>query len=247
MPPFLPLCDERPDETEHCARTRGASADALRRACRRRPAALLSPRQPTPPLAPDRSSPGTARQLRSTSCPPRVCSRLVRPSDPQARPRARFRAASPLPLAFARPRPGPSRPARRRLSLTMSALPSPVPAPATPEEVETYSTWALTILCSLLIGALWMSYYLQVRKIRAIHETVVSIFAGTSRCAERSGSSRVTRRCQGLCLLVALVPACVCQAWSSGSCCGWRPGTSSERCSYVPLPILRAFWQPADL
>lgn len=61
-----------------------------------------------------------------------------------------------------------------------------MPAPVTPEEVETYSTWALTILCSLLIGALWMSYYLQVRKIRAIHETVVSIFAGKSRACRQS-------------------------------------------------------------
>ncbi|CED82725.1 sodium hydrogen exchanger [Phaffia rhodozyma] len=55
---------------------------------------------------------------------------------------------------------------------------SSVIANPTPEEEETYSTWALTILCFLLIGALWTSYYLQVRKIRAIHETVISIFAG---------------------------------------------------------------------
>ncbi|ORX55681.1 sodium/hydrogen exchanger [Hesseltinella vesiculosa] len=41
-----------------------------------------------------------------------------------------------------------------------------------------YSAWALLILVSLLIGALWTSYYLQLRKIRAIHETVVSIMAG---------------------------------------------------------------------
>lgn len=53
--------------------------------------------------------------------------------------------------------------------------PSPIP---TPEEEESYSSWALCILCMLLIGALWMSYYLQVRRIRAVHETVVSIFAG---------------------------------------------------------------------
>jgi sodium/hydrogen exchanger-like protein 6/7 len=56
-----------------------------------------------------------------------------------------------------------------------SSSPNPVP---TPEEEESYSSWALCILCMLLIGALWMSYYLQVRRIRAVHETVVSIFAG---------------------------------------------------------------------
>ena len=38
--------------------------------------------------------------------------------------------------------------------------------------------WGLCILCILLIVALCSSYYLQVKKIRAVHETVVSIFAG---------------------------------------------------------------------
>ncbi|KAG2223478.1 hypothetical protein INT45_001226 [Circinella minor] len=47
-----------------------------------------------------------------------------------------------------------------------------------PMEEEVYSSWALLILTSLLIGALWTSYYLQLRKIRAIHETVISIMAG---------------------------------------------------------------------
>ena len=47
-----------------------------------------------------------------------------------------------------------------------------------PMEEEVYSSWALLILTSLLIGALWASYYLQLRKIRAIHETVISIMAG---------------------------------------------------------------------
>lgn len=44
---------------------------------------------------------------------------------------------------------------------------------------ELYSSWALLILVSLLIATLWMSYYLQLKKIRAVHETVVSIFGGT--------------------------------------------------------------------
>jgi len=43
---------------------------------------------------------------------------------------------------------------------------------------ELYSSWALLILVSLLIATLWMSYYLQLKKIRAVHETVVSIFGG---------------------------------------------------------------------
>lgn len=43
---------------------------------------------------------------------------------------------------------------------------------------ELYSSWALLILVVLLIATLWMSYYLQLKKIRAFHETVVSIFGG---------------------------------------------------------------------
>ncbi|RHZ46791.1 hypothetical protein Glove_606g123 [Diversispora epigaea] len=46
------------------------------------------------------------------------------------------------------------------------------------EEQSLYSSWALLIQTSLLILALWTSYYLQIKQIRAIHETVVSIFAG---------------------------------------------------------------------
>ncbi|CAG7852884.1 Uncharacterized Na(+)/H(+) antiporter C15A10.06 [Serendipita indica DSM 11827] len=46
------------------------------------------------------------------------------------------------------------------------------------EVEELYSSWSLFIVCVLLILSLWTSYYLQIKKIRAIHETVVSIFAG---------------------------------------------------------------------
>ncbi|KAK7207936.1 Sodium/hydrogen exchanger family-domain-containing protein [Myxozyma melibiosi] len=49
---------------------------------------------------------------------------------------------------------------------------------ADPSKQELYSSWALLILILLLIGSLWTSYYLQVRKIQAVHETVVSIFSG---------------------------------------------------------------------
>ncbi|CAG8443467.1 8319_t:CDS:2 [Ambispora gerdemannii] len=46
------------------------------------------------------------------------------------------------------------------------------------DDQEYFSAWALLIQTSLLAGALWTSYYLQIKKIRAVHETVVSIFAG---------------------------------------------------------------------
>ncbi|KAF2657432.1 sodium/hydrogen exchanger [Lophiostoma macrostomum CBS 122681] len=43
---------------------------------------------------------------------------------------------------------------------------------------EVYTSWALSILIVLLILALFTSYILQTRKIQAVHETVLSIFAG---------------------------------------------------------------------
>ncbi len=46
------------------------------------------------------------------------------------------------------------------------------------EEEGFYLSWALLIQTSLLILSLCSSYYLQYKQIRAIHETVVSIFAG---------------------------------------------------------------------
>ncbi|PIA13964.1 sodium/hydrogen exchanger [Coemansia reversa NRRL 1564] len=47
-----------------------------------------------------------------------------------------------------------------------------------PEEEERVSAQALLILVSLLIAALLTSYYLQRWRIRSVHETVLSIFAG---------------------------------------------------------------------
>ncbi|TFK36573.1 Sodium/hydrogen exchanger family-domain-containing protein [Crucibulum laeve] len=47
-----------------------------------------------------------------------------------------------------------------------------------PDEEEYYSSWSLFLVCVLLILSLWTSYYLQIKKIRAVHETLVSIFAG---------------------------------------------------------------------
>ena len=58
----------------------------------------------------------------------------------------------------------------------MDAAPSPTLPDA--EEVEYYSSWSLFLVCLLLILSLWTSYYLQIKRIRAVHETVVSIFAG---------------------------------------------------------------------
>jgi hypothetical protein len=46
---------------------------------------------------------------------------------------------------------------------------------------EVFTSWALSILITLLIVALFTSYILQTRKIQAVHETVLSIFAGTRR------------------------------------------------------------------
>ena len=43
---------------------------------------------------------------------------------------------------------------------------------------EFFSSWALFIMIMLLIFALFTSYILQQRKIQAVHETVLSIFAG---------------------------------------------------------------------
>jgi sodium/hydrogen exchanger-like protein 6/7 len=47
-----------------------------------------------------------------------------------------------------------------------------------PVTEEIFSSWALFILLVLLIGALFSSYYLQQKRIQAIHETVLSIFYG---------------------------------------------------------------------
>lgn len=47
-----------------------------------------------------------------------------------------------------------------------------------PVTEEIFSSWALFILLTLLCAALWSSYFLQQRRIKAIHETVLSIFYG---------------------------------------------------------------------
>ena len=61
-----------------------------------------------------------------------------------------------------------------------------VAAPAEAGQKEIFSSWALFILITLLILALFTSYMLQSKKIQAVHETVISIIAGgktMSNCA----------------------------------------------------------------
>ena len=70
----------------------------------------------------------------------------------------------------------------------MSNWPTPVnflaaPAPSSTtgpiaEEEEYYSSWSLFLVCLLLILSLFTSYYLQIKRIRLLHETLVAIFAG---------------------------------------------------------------------
>ena len=59
----------------------------------------------------------------------------------------------------------------------MQAAPAPTATPI-PEEEEYYSSWSLFLVCMLLILSLWTSYYLQIKRIRMVHETLVSIAAG---------------------------------------------------------------------
>jgi solute carrier family 9 (sodium/hydrogen exchanger), member 6/7 len=45
---------------------------------------------------------------------------------------------------------------------------------------EMFSSWAIFISITLLIIAFFTSYIMQQQKITAVHETVISIFAGAS-------------------------------------------------------------------
>jgi hypothetical protein len=62
-------------------------------------------------------------------------------------------------------------------SYTTNTAP-PTPSAPAAEDEEFYSSWSLFLVCLLLILSLWTSYYLQIKRIRAVHETTVSIFAG---------------------------------------------------------------------
>ncbi|KIY44879.1 sodium/hydrogen exchanger, partial [Fistulina hepatica ATCC 64428] len=63
---------------------------------------------------------------------------------------------------------------------TVAAVAAPPSTSTTPvpEEEEFYSSWSLFLVCMLLVLSLWTSYYLQIKRIRAVHETLVSILAG---------------------------------------------------------------------
>lgn len=58
---------------------------------------------------------------------------------------------------------------------------------------EIFSSRALFILILLLIAALFASYMLQHKKIQAVHETVLSIFAGMARPIEPCRLSETDR------------------------------------------------------
>lgn len=67
---------------------------------------------------------------------------------------------------------------------TTSPSPSPSsgsdmdPPPPEAEQTERFSSLALFLVLALLILSFWTSYYLKVRKITAVHETIVGLFAG---------------------------------------------------------------------
>jgi hypothetical protein len=62
--------------------------------------------------------------------------------------------------------------------------------PAEAGQKEIFTSWALFILIMLLITALFTSYLLQQKKIQAVHETVISIFAGMDLLSQRGKGSR---------------------------------------------------------
>jgi sodium/hydrogen exchanger-like protein 6/7 len=58
-------------------------------------------------------------------------------------------------------------------------VPEPLPSDnPQPQEEEFYSSWSLFLVCSLLILSLLTSYFLKIKKIKTVHETLVSIVAG---------------------------------------------------------------------
>ena len=68
--------------------------------------------------------------------------------------------------------------ASQYLPTPVFAAAAPSETTAIPEEEEYYSSWSLFLVCGLLVLSLWTSYYLQIKRIRAIHETLVAIVAG---------------------------------------------------------------------
>jgi sodium/hydrogen exchanger-like protein 6/7 len=58
---------------------------------------------------------------------------------------------------------------------TSTAVPTSIPQA---EAEERNSSLALFLVLLLLIGSFWTSYYLKVKRITAVHETIVGLFAG---------------------------------------------------------------------
>jgi solute carrier family 9 (sodium/hydrogen exchanger), member 6/7 len=59
-------------------------------------------------------------------------------------------------------------------------LPDPTakPVPPAAEQAERFSSLALFLVLMLLILSFWTSYNLKIKKITAVHETIVGLFAG---------------------------------------------------------------------
>ena len=67
------------------------------------------------------------------------------------------------------------------VNATLNAtLPSPSPVHDTPRTEELSASWAILIMISVLFTILLISYYLQLKRIRFIHETLVSIILGAT-------------------------------------------------------------------
>jgi sodium/hydrogen exchanger-like protein 6/7 len=62
--------------------------------------------------------------------------------------------------------------------IKVEAVPAAPSGTPVPEEEEYYSSWTLFLICMLLILSLFTSYYVQIKRIRAVNETLVSIFSG---------------------------------------------------------------------
>ncbi|KXS21559.1 Sodium/hydrogen exchanger, partial [Gonapodya prolifera JEL478] len=61
---------------------------------------------------------------------------------------------------------------------TTSLSPTPTPSPLPPAQEQIYDSWGLFILVALLFVTLIVAYFLKARRIRSIHETVVSVILG---------------------------------------------------------------------
>lgn len=57
--------------------------------------------------------------------------------------------------------------------------------PIDAEQAERFSSLALFLVLFLLIGSFLTSYYLKIKRITAVHETIVGLFAGTLRSLTR--------------------------------------------------------------